>query len=110
MQWFTIGRFAASSAERERAQPDRAQLERQRARDAANAAAERAAALESARRELEHAIGTARAARGASVVAVDVEWRQGKSRLIELETGSLPQWARDNRSATDDVNGTDGDL
>ena len=93
-----IERFAANlreSAERERAQRDRARLEQQRARDAADAAAERAAALDSARRELEQAIGDARAAGGQAQVSPPPTQRgaRAKSRLIELETGEPPDWA-----------------
>ena len=73
---------------------------------------EHAAALEAARRQLEQAIGNARDAwrAGTSVAAADAAWRQAKSRLIELETGTMPEWARHDRSEAHDVNGTDGDL
>jgi hypothetical protein len=89
------------SAERERAAQDRSRLERQRARDAASSAAAHAAALEAARRKLEDAIRDAREARraGAGAAAADEAWRQAKARLIELETGAPPDWAR--RDASD---------
>lgn len=97
------------SAERERAERDRLQRERQQARDAAHAAAEHAARLDAARSDLEHAIGHAREARraGAGVAAADAAWRQAKARLIELETGVAPEWARLDVSEAHEVNGTD---
>ena len=110
-----IERFAATlreSAEREQAERDRARLERQQARDEANAAAAHAAALEAARRDLEQAIGDARAARraGSGVAAADAAWRDAKALLIELETGAPPEWARHDASEDHDVtNGTDGE-
>ena len=94
-----VAQFAAilrASAERERAERERVRLERQDARDAAQAAVEHAAALEAARRELEDAISGVREARraGSGVAASDAAWRQAKVRLIELETGAPPEWAR----------------
>lgn len=93
-----IERFATmlrESAERERAELERVRRERQQARDAAQAAAAHAAALDTARRELEQAIGTAREARrtGSGIAAADAAWRHAKARLIELETGAPPEWA-----------------
>ena len=94
-----VAQFAAilrASAEHERAERERLQLERQQARDAALAAAEHAAALVTARRELEQAIRGVREARraGSGVAASDAVWRQAKFRVIELETGAPPEWAR----------------
>jgi hypothetical protein len=88
------------SAERERAEEDRRRRERQQARDAAARAAAHADALDAARGELEHAIIDARAARraGAGVSAADAAWRHAKARLIELETGEPPDWARPDAS------------
>ena len=88
------------SAERERAEQERQRLERQRARDAAASAAAHAAALDAARRELDDAISDARAARraGSGVAAADATWRRAKARLIELETGAPPDWARHDAS------------
>ena len=84
------------SAERERAAQERHRLERQRARDAAASAAAHAVALDAARRTLADAITDARTARraGSGVAAADAAWRQAKARLIELETGAPPHWAR----------------
>ena len=84
------------SAERERAAQDRDRLERQRARDAADSAAAHVVALDAARRQLEDAIREAREARraGSGVAAADEAWRQAKARVIELETGAPPDWAR----------------
>ena len=88
------------SAERERAAQERHRLERQRARDAADRAAAHGVALDAARRELEDAIREAREARraGSGVVAADEAWRQAKARVIELETGAPPDWARHDAS------------
>jgi hypothetical protein len=84
-----------ASAERERARREGARIERERARNAATAAAEHAAALDAARRDLDEAIGDARAARrsGTGVATADAAWRRAKARLIELETGAPPDWA-----------------
>ena len=68
--------------------------------------------MEVARRELERAIGEAppRGERAQMLSLPMPAWRQAKSRLIELETGTLPEWARHDHSETDDPNGPDGDL
>jgi hypothetical protein len=83
------------SAERERAERERIRLERQQARDAAHAAAAHEAALAAAHRELEQAIAAAREARRtrSGIAAADAAWRQAKARLIELESGTRPEWA-----------------
>jgi hypothetical protein len=93
------------SAEREQAEQERRRLERLQAREAAETAAAHAAALETARRELEQAIRDARAARraGSGVAATDEAWRRAKTRLIELETGAPPGWARHDASGAPDV-------
>ena len=93
-----VARFAAGlreSAAREQAEQERRQRERRQARDAAQAAAERAAALDDARRALERAIDQARHARrvGSGVAASDAAWRDAKARVVELETGAPPPWA-----------------
>jgi hypothetical protein len=97
------------SAERERAAQDRLRLERQRARDAAERAAAHGVALEAARRELDDAITAAREARraGSGVVAADEAWRRAKARVIELETGAPPDWARHDASDAPGDGGTD---
>jgi hypothetical protein len=84
------------SAERERAAQDRIRLERQQARDTAD----------SARRKLEDAIRVAREARraGSGITAADDAWRQAKARLIELETGAPPDWARHDASGVSEAN------
>jgi hypothetical protein len=99
------------SAARERAERDRLRVERQQARDAAQASAAHAEALDTARRELEHAIGNAREARraGSGVAAADAAWRRAKARLIELETGAPPEWAGHTASDAHEVSGEDGD-
>jgi hypothetical protein len=95
------------SAERERAAQDRHRLERQRARDAAASAAAHGVALDAARRELQDAISKAREARrtGSGVVAADEAWRQAKTRVIELETGAPPDWARNDATDPPEANG-----
>jgi hypothetical protein len=94
------------SAERERAAQDRHRVERQRARDAADSAAAHAVALDAARHKLEVAIRDAREARraGSGVAAADEAWRQAKARLIELETGAPPDWARHDASDAPEAN------
>ena len=94
-----VEQFAAllrESAERERDEEERRRAEQQQARDAELAAAQHAADLEAARVALDQAINDARAARrsGSDVQATDAAWRVAKARLIELETGTPPEWAR----------------
>jgi hypothetical protein len=105
-----VGQFAMllrESAEREQAAQDRHRLERQRARDAADSAAAHGVALDAARRELGGAISAARKARraGSGVAAADEAWRQAKARVIELETGAPPDWARHDASDPPGGNG-----
>ena len=85
------------SAERDRAEHERRRLEQERVSEAAAVAAARAAALEAAHRDLERAIGDARDARRkrSGVAAADEAWRRAKARVIELETGSPPEWGPD---------------
>jgi hypothetical protein len=98
------------SAERERVERDRVRFERQQARSAAETAAAHAAALDAARLELESAIGNAREARrkGSGVAAADAAWRAAKARLIELETGEPPEWARPVAADVHEVSSEDG--
>jgi hypothetical protein len=110
-----VEQFAAllrESAERERAEQERVRAEQervraeeQRARDAELAAAQHAADIATARVALDQAISDARAARrnGSDVQATDAAWRRAKARLIELETGAPPEWARPADRATDDA-------
>ena len=102
-----FARLLRESAERERAAQDRHRLERQRARDAADSAAAHGVALDAARRELEDAIRAAREARraGSGVAAADEAWRQAKARVIELETGAPPDWARHDAADAPGANG-----
>jgi multidrug efflux pump subunit AcrA (membrane-fusion protein) len=99
------------SAERERLERDRLRVEREQARSAARASAAHAAALDAARLELEQAIVKAREARrtGSGVAATDAAWRRAKARLIELETGVPPEWARDVASNVHEVSSEDDD-
>lgn len=79
--------FAAALRESEAR--ERAQRERERAEQ------EHAAALESARRDVERSVEAIRAAKrsGTSSATADAAWRAAKARLIELETGTAPTWA-----------------
>jgi len=103
-----VAQFAAglrASAEREAVQHERARQQRQQARDAAKAAADHAASLAGAQRELDRTITAARAARRAGrsdVAAADEAWRLAKARLIELQTGAPPDWARRNATVASD--------
>ena len=94
------------SAERERAAQDRIRLERQRARDAADSAAGSRRCAGCGSPQLEDAIRDAREARraGSGVAAADEAWRQAKARLIELETGAPPYWARHDASDAPEAN------
>jgi hypothetical protein len=98
------------AAERERAAQERHRLELERARDAAASTAAHAVALDAARQTLEEAITDVRKARraGSGVAAADEAWRQAKARLIELETGAPPHWARHHTSGAPEVNDGSG--
>jgi hypothetical protein len=93
------------SAEREQAERDRRERARQAARDAEQAAAAHAVALEQARRHLDRAIVAARDARraGSGVADADRAWRDAKARVIELETGAPPEWANSDSDQPDDA-------
>jgi hypothetical protein len=93
-----ISRFGAAlraSAEQQRAAAARARLDHEEAEHAKRVAAELAAALDAARRELDRSIRAVRHARTARVGAAeaDAAWRVAKARVIELETGAPPPWA-----------------
>jgi multidrug efflux pump subunit AcrA (membrane-fusion protein) len=101
-----ISRFGAAlrdSADQQRAAAERARLDREEAEHAARVAAEHAAALDAARRELDRSIRAVRHARTARVGAAeaDAAWRVAKARVIELETGAPPPWAPGNPTDVD---------
>lgn len=92
------------SAERERAELERKQQAKRDAATAAKEARERADALRNAQRNLDRAIATVKAARAnrSGVARADAAWREAKARVIELETGSAPEWATAAVGAEDD--------
>ena len=101
-----VAQFSAglrASAEQERAAREQKRLAEEAARDAERRAAEHAAALVIAQRELTNAIEAVRSAKqaGRATVDADARWRAAKARVIELETGSPPVWASDRRIAPD---------
>lgn len=105
-----VERFALAVRTTEKAKRDHEQAvrdERRRAEQAAIAAAEHAAALEAARRDLDRAIEAVKAAKrsGRSSSDADGAWRAAKARVIELETGEAPSWAP--RTAVEAVDDTD---
>jgi hypothetical protein len=108
-----FGRLLRESTEREQAARDRAVLQRNQAKLAAKAAAERAEALKAARQELARAIDAVKAARVArhGVAEADAAWRQAKARLLFLETGELPPWHRADQEVSEvpDVMSSDAD-
>jgi hypothetical protein len=98
------------SNEREEAERDRRAAAKREASDAAKAAAARADALAVAKRDLNRAIAGVREARSTrrGVAEADAAWREAKARLIELETGTAPDWDRSG-SAADDGHGDEDD-
>ena len=92
-----VERFAAAmkdSARREREQRKAADERAAVARAEAQQRADHDAALVSARRDLDRAIAGVRSASGAAVAAAEAAWRAAKARVIELETGAPPAWAK----------------
>ncbi len=92
-----VVRFAESvkrSDEKAVAERKRVKAEQLEAERLAKLAAEHAAALANARRQLERAIAAAKAARasGNGVAEADNAWKLAKARVIELETGQDPGW------------------
>jgi len=93
-----VERFAAAveeSARADRAAKAKAEQERVDAALRAERAAAHAAALATARRELEKAVEGVRHAKqvGRGRAEADDAWKVSKARVIELETGAPPAWA-----------------
>jgi hypothetical protein len=89
---------AKAAAERQRLKAEKLEAERQAALAAAHAAA-----LGTARRALDKAIATAKAARasGRGIAEADSAWKAAKAKVIELETGAPPAWVPKPPPATD---------
>lgn len=92
-----IVRFDRALKDRQREERDRQiriQAEREEAKREARRAAEHAARLAAARRDVERAIAEIKRARaaGASTGEADAAWKLAKARVIELETGRSPDW------------------
>jgi len=93
-----VERFAAAlkdSDKADRAAKARQQQERMDAALRAQHAAAKATALATARRELERAVESVRAAKqaGHGRAEADQVWKVAKALVIELETGAPPAWA-----------------
>lgn len=80
--------------QRERERQNRVRAEREEAQRQARLAAEHAAQLAAARRDVERSIAEIKRARasGTSTAAADEAWKSAKARVIELETGRSPDW------------------
>jgi len=97
---------AQAKAERQRVEAERREAKRQ-----AQIAAEHAEAVRVAGKRLDKAIAAAKAAHhsGRGVEEADLEWRDAKARVIELDTGERPDWAPGDTDANADeetANGT----
>lgn len=81
--------------QREEAEAERERQRKRERRQRREAAAAEAASLDNAKRELEQAIAAVRrATRDRSGVAeAEAAWRAAKARVLELETGTAPDWA-----------------
>ena len=109
-----VERFARAVRESEEAKRQAKQVEKERKEDAERkkaAAIERAADLERARHAHQHAVDLVKEAQrtGKGATAADAAWREAKARLIELETGELPPWARSSRPTGDEQPSPDDD-
>lgn len=89
-----FGRELLEQAERDRAEQRRLEAERAEAKVQQRLAAERAEAIAAAEARVDQAIANAKQARasGRGVAAADAEWKAAKAALIELETGTAPDW------------------
>lgn len=113
-----FGVMLRESAERERAERERKEQRKRDAAEEARAARARADALAAAQRHLERAIENVKRARAkrSGVDEADAAWREAKARLIELETGTAPDWAPSTASgehevaAAGSVDGDDSDA
>jgi hypothetical protein len=89
-----FGRGLIEQAEAERAEQRRIEAERAEANRRRRLAEEHAAAVAAAKVRVDQAIANAKTARsvGRGVAEADAEWKAAKAALIELETGSAPDW------------------
>jgi hypothetical protein len=80
---------------RDRAEQLRIQAEREEEKRQAELAAEHAAKLRRAQRDLEQAIAAVKQARstGRGAAEADEAYRAAKAQVVELETGERPDWA-----------------
>jgi len=104
-----FGQRLLETKAREQAERERVLRTRRDARDAARAAADRAAALKTARRDLERAIERVQQARAgrSGIAEADEAWRAAKALVVELESGAKPEWApSDPTDASDRPDGT----
>ena len=90
-----FGQRLLETKAREQDERERVLRTRRDARDAARAAADRAAALKTARRDLERAIERVQRARAgrSGIAEADEAWRAAKALVVELESGAKPEWA-----------------
>jgi len=90
-----FNRALEQEKERERAEQIRIQAEREEEKRQAALAAEHAAKLQRAQRDLERAIVAVKQARstGRGAVEADEAYRAAKAQVVELETGERPDWA-----------------
>ena len=93
-----VTRFGDALTESKQRQADeqrRKQRERDEAERLAREAAEHAERVRAAEADLTRAIAAAKAARtdGKGIAEADAEWRSAKARVIELETGTSPDWS-----------------
>ena len=90
-----FGRALDRAKAAEQAEQSRIDAEREAAARAAELAAEHAAKLDRARRELERAIAAVKRSRGSGTGATqaDAAYRAAKAEVVELETGERPPWA-----------------
>lgn len=90
-----FARAVEATDEQRKERARRLQAEQREAARQRELAAERAEQVARARRDLDTAIASAKAARasGSGVAEADAAWKRAKARLIELETGEAPDWS-----------------
>ena len=90
-----------------KAEQKRIAAERKEAARLARLAAEHAEAVRVAGIALDKAIAAAKAAHhsGRGVEEADLDWRDAKARVIELDTGERPDWAPAEPEPDDDADG-----
>lgn len=95
-----FNRALEQTKDRERAEQARIQAEREEEKRQAQIAAEHAARLSAARVELDRAIAEVKRARqtGQGRDEADAHYRSAKAVVVELESGTRPDWAPDEPS------------